>query len=147
VYICSLNTFVNFLRLTYLYKKATDISDETIRTKLSWTFEMAQYAKDVIPHLKNIERGYPLFWYNPHQIRGFRLTQKGFDILSDRYPNWPFPVAYKNLTPSEIVLLDMKSTVPWFLSRSSFITFDSNLASAMALSNNNIDSAVQLVYC
>ena len=45
--------------------------------------ELAQHARDVIPHLKQIDKGYPLFWYNSDKVKGFRLTQRGFDTMID----------------------------------------------------------------
>ena len=109
--------------------------------------ELAQYAKDVIPHLKEIDKGYPLFWYNSDKIHGFRLTQRSYDIMCDRgYKNYNFRVT--KITSSEIILMDKKIIHPWFLSGLSSISFfHEPMAIAMALSNNNIDTAVNLVYC
>jgi hypothetical protein len=107
--------------------------------------ELAQHAKDVIPHLKEIDKGYPLFWYNPDKIYGFRLTQRGFDILSSRgYKNYNFQVG--KITSPNIILMDKKVIHPWFYFSSYVVFFHEPMAIAMALSNNNIDTAVNLVY-
>lgn len=109
--------------------------------------ELAQHAKDVIPHLKEIDKGYPLFWYNPDKVHGFRLTQRGFDIMVDRgYKNYGFRI--DRLTSPDIILMDKKIIHPWFLSGlGSLSFFYEPMAIAMGLSNNNVDSAVNLVYC
>jgi hypothetical protein len=108
--------------------------------------ELAQYAKDVIPHLKEIDKGYPLFWYNPDKVHGFRLTQRGFDIISDRgYKYYYFQVV--KITSPEIILMDKKVMHPWFYFGNHVAFFHEDMASAMALSNNNIALSVNLTYC
>jgi hypothetical protein len=109
--------------------------------------ELAQYARDVIPHLKEIDKGYPLFWYNPDKIHGFRLTQRSYDIMCDRgYKYYSFRVT--KITSPEIILMDKKVMHPWFLSGLGSITFFYEpMAIAMALSSNNVETAVNLVYC
>ena len=110
--------------------------------------ELAEYAKDVIPHLKNVEAGFPLFWYNANHHRGFKLTKRGFEILIERkYPSWFFHIPYTSWTNSYTILLDQKALHPWYLDRMGVTFFYEQLASAMALSNNNVDTAVNLVYC
>ena len=120
---------------------------EKFRTKLSWTMEIAQHARDVIPHLKEIDKGYPLFWYNPDKIHGYRLTQRSYDIMCDRgYKCYNFRV--NRITSSEIILMDKKITHPWHLiGLGNLSFFYEPMAIAMALSNNNVDTAVNLVYC
>jgi len=122
------------------------MTDE-LRTKLSWTMELAQYARDVIPHLKDVDKGYPLFWYNPSKINGFRLTFRGYDILLERgYTEYPFRI--QRLTSSEIILMDKKVIHPWHLHGLGNLSFFYEpMAISMTLSNNNVDSAVNLVYC
>jgi len=107
---------------------------------------MADYAKDIIPHLKNVEKGFPLFWYNANHNRGFKLTKRGFDILVERkYPSWFFEMStWRN---ADTVLLDQKAFHPWFLDRRGVTFFYEPLAIAMSLSNNNVDTAINLVYC
>ena len=108
--------------------------------------ELAQYARDVIPHLKEIDKGYPLFWYNSDKIHGFRLTQRGFDVMSDRgYKYHSFQVG--KITSLNIILMDKKVMHPWFYFGSHIAFFHEPMAIAMALSNNNVDTAVNLVYC
>jgi hypothetical protein len=109
--------------------------------------ELAQYARDVIPHLKELDRGYPLFWYNPDKINGFRLTQRGYDIMCDRgYKSYLFRVS--RITSQQIILMDQKITHPWFLQGLSNLSFfHEPIAIAMGLSNNNIDTSINLVYC
>jgi hypothetical protein len=109
--------------------------------------ELAQYAKDVIPHLKEIDKGYPLFWYNADKVHGFRLTQRGFDIMCDRgYKNYNFRVG--KITSPEIILMDKKIMHPWHLQGLGNLSFFYEpMAIAMALSNNNVDTSVNLVYC
>jgi hypothetical protein len=108
--------------------------------------ELAQHAKDVIPHLKEIDKGYPLFWYNPDKVYGFRLTQRGFDLLSSReYKYYNFRV--EKVSSPEIILMDKKVMHPWFYFGAYVSFFYEPMAVAMALSNNNIDTAVNLVYC
>lgn len=120
---------------------------EEFRTKLSWTMEIAQYAREIIPHLKEIDKGYPLFWYNPNKIQGFRLTSRGFEIMMEReYTYYQFRI--ERLTSNEIILMDKKIMHPWYLHGLGSLTFFyAPMASAMALSNNNVDTAVNLVYC
>ena len=122
------------------------MTDE-LRTKLSWTMELAQYARDVIPHLKDVDKGYPLFWYNPSKINGFRLTFRGYDILLERgYTEYPFRI--QRLRSSEIILMDKKVIHPWHLHGLGNLSFFYEpMAISMTLSNNNVDSAVNLVYC
>ena len=107
--------------------------------------ELAEYAKDVIPHLKNVEKGFPLFWYNANHHRGFKLTHRGFQILIEkRYQSWFFEMpTWKN---SDTILLDQKALHPWFLDRRGVTFFHQPLAMAMTLSNNNVDMAVGIVY-
>jgi hypothetical protein len=109
--------------------------------------ELAQYAKGFIPHLKELDKGYPLFWYNPDKINGFRLTQHGYDIMCDRgYTKYSFYV--KRISSFEIILMDKKVIHPWHLHGLGNLSFfHDEIASAMALSNNNVDTAVNLVYC
>jgi hypothetical protein len=108
--------------------------------------ELAQYAKDVIPHLKELDKGYPLFWYNSDKINGFRLTQRSYDIMCDRgYKKYPFRV--DRITSAEIILMDKKIIHPWFLQGLSNLTFFYEpMAIAMTLSNNNIDTSIGIVY-
>mgnify|MGYP003335194717 CR=1 FL=1 len=76
--------------------------------------ELAQHARDVIPHLKQIDKGYPLFWYNSDKVKGFRLTQRGFDTMIDiGYVSYTFRI-YK-LTTNNIIKMDQKIFHPWFL--------------------------------
>jgi len=120
---------------------------EKFRTKLSWTMEIAQHARDVIPHLKEIDKGYPLFWYNPSKVNGFRLTFRGYDVLLERgYAEYTFRI--QKLMSSDIILMDKKIIHPWHLHGLGTLTFFYEpMAIAMALSNNNVDTAVNLVYC
>ena len=75
--------------------------------------ELAQHAKDVIPHLKEIDKGYPLFWYNPDKVHGFRLTQRGFDIMAGRgYKYYNFRV--EKVSSPEIILMDNMPEEPAF---------------------------------
>lgn len=120
---------------------------EEFRTKLSWTMEIAQHARDIIPHLKEIDKGYPLFWYNPNKINGFRLTFRGYDVLIERgYTEYSFKI--QRLTSPDIILMDKKITHPWHLHGLGNLSFfHEPMAIAMALSNNNVDTAINLVYC
>ena len=120
---------------------------EKFRTKLSRTMEIAQHARDVIPHLKEIDKGYPLFWYNPSKVNGFRLTFRGYDVLLERgYAEYTFRI--QKLMSSDIILMDKKIIHPWHLHGLGTLTFFYEpMAIAMALSNNNVDTAVNLVYC
>jgi hypothetical protein len=108
--------------------------------------ELAQHARDVIPHLKQIDKGYPLFWYNSDKVKGFRLTQRGFDTMIDiGYVSYTFKI-YK-LTTNNIIKMDQKIFHPWFLlGLSTFRIFYEPMVIAMALSDNNIDKAIDLTY-
>ena len=110
--------------------------------------EISQYARDVIPHLKEIDKGFPLFWYNPDKINGFRLTDRSFNVLVEcGYSNWTFKIPVTSITSATTILLDQKVTHPWHLDRRGITFFYEPIATAMALSNNNVDTAVTLVYC
>jgi hypothetical protein len=67
--------------------------------------------------------------------------------MCDRgYKKYPFRV--DKITSSEIILMDKKVMHPWFLHGLGSLTFfHDEIATAMALSNNNVDTAVNLVYC
>jgi hypothetical protein len=109
--------------------------------------ELAQYARDVIPHLKEIDKGYALFWYNPDKIYGFRLTHRGFNILKERsYNNWQFQLD-DFLVSRQMIMMDQKIKRPYFVMNKRVIFFDEPMAIAMALSNNNLETAINLVYC
>ena len=108
---------------------------------------MAQYAKDVIPSLKHIDKGYPLFWFNPGKVNGFRMTNRAFDIMRDRnYSHWTFTLD-SQIVSGTIILMDQKITHPYHINNKRISFFYEPMAIAMGLSNNNVDSAVNLVYC
>jgi hypothetical protein len=66
--------------------------------------------------------------------------------MDDRgYKNYNFKVG--KINSSEIILLDKKVIHPWFYFGQFIVFFHEDIASAMALSNNNIDIAINLVYC
>jgi hypothetical protein len=48
---------------------------------------------------------------------------------------------------SDTILLDQKALHPWYLDRQGVTFFYEQLAIAMELSKNNVDSAINLVYC
>ena len=109
--------------------------------------ELAQYAKDVIPSLKHIDKGYPLFWFNPDRVNGFRMTNRAFDIIKDRgYTHWTFTVEGQ-IVSRTIILMDQNITHPYHINQKRITFFYEPMAIAMALSNNNVDTAVNLVYC
>ena len=80
-------------------------------------------------------------------MHGFRLTQRSYDIMCDcGYKKYPFRV--DKITSSEIILMDKKIIHPWHLNGLGNLSFfHEPMAIAMALSNNNVDTAVNLVYC
>ena len=112
--------------------------------------ELAQYSKDVIPSLKHIDRGHALFWYNQDKVSGYRVTARAYQILVDRgYSNWDFELS-NNLNSAALVLMDKKIQSPYYIHNLSLrrVTFfERELASAMALTGNDINNAVSLVYC
>jgi hypothetical protein len=110
--------------------------------------ELAQYARDVIPSLKQIDKGYPLFWFNPDKIYGFRMTNRAVNIMLDRpYKHWTFQLA-EPISSGSIILMDRKITHPYHMNGNGkrITFFHEEIVSAMALSNNNLDVAVNLVY-
>jgi len=109
--------------------------------------EMAQYARDVIPSLKQLDKGYPLFWFNPNKLHGFRMTNRAFNILLDReYKNWTF-LLNETITSKVMILMDQNIVHPYHMNLNKVTFFHEPLAIAMALSNNNVDTAVNIVYC
>jgi hypothetical protein len=109
--------------------------------------ELAQYTRDIIPHLKEIDKGYALFWYNPDKVFGFRLSNRGLKILQERaYQHWQFQFD-EVFVSRQMILMDQKIKRPYFVMNKSIIFFDEPMAIAMALSNNNLDIAINLVYC
>jgi len=109
--------------------------------------ELAQYAKDVIPSLKEIDKGYPLFWFNPDKVHGFRLTNRAMNIMLDRsYKNWTFHLQ-ETISSGIVILMDQKITHPYHINQKRITFFYEPMAIAMALSNNNIDASINLVYC
>lgn len=109
--------------------------------------ELAQYAKDVIPSLKEIDKGYPLFWFNPDKVHGFRLTNKAMNIMLDRpYKNWTFQLQ-DPINSGLVVLMDQKITHPYHINQKRVTFFHEQMAIAMGLSNNNLDASINLVYC
>jgi hypothetical protein len=66
--------------------------------------------------------------------------------MSDRgYKYYSFQVG--KITSLNIILMDKKVMHPWFYFGSHIAFFHEPMAIAMALSNNNVDTAVNLVYC
>ena len=110
--------------------------------------ELSAHTRDIIPHLKDIQKGYPLFWFNPNHSRGYRLTERGYNILVDiGYKNWKFP--YKNahlIKSNEILFMDEKIMHPWYMKGASIVFFYETLAITMELTNFDIDSAINIVY-
>ena len=100
--------------------------------------ELAQYAKDVIPSLKHIDKGYPLFWFNPDKVQGFRLTNRGMNLMLDRnYKHWDYKLD-DNINSGTIILLDQKIKRPYHINNKRLTLFDPDLAVAMALTNDDI---------
>jgi hypothetical protein len=109
--------------------------------------ELAQYARDVIPSLKQIDKGYPLFWFNPDKILGFRMTNRAFNIMLDRdYRSWTFQLE-EPISSRLIILMDQKIVHPYHINQKRITFFNESIVSAMALSNNNLDVSINLVYC
>lgn len=109
--------------------------------------ELAQYAKDVIPSLKHIDKGYPLFWFNPDKVHGFRMTNRSFNIMLEReYKHWTFNVE-EPINSGLVILMDQKILHPYHINQKRVTFFYEPMAVAMGLSNNNIDAAINLVYC
>jgi hypothetical protein len=109
--------------------------------------ELAQYAKDVIPSLKQLDKGFALFWFNPDKIRGFRMTNLAFNIMLEReYRHWTFTMK-EPLNAGTIIMLDQKMPHPYHINNKRITFFDESMASAMGLSANNIDVAINLIYC
>ena len=108
---------------------------------------MAQYAKDVIPSLRHMDKGYPLFWFNPDKLQGFRMTNRAMNILLDReYKHWTFTLE-EPINSGLMVLMDQKISEPYHINMKRITFFSEPMAVAMGLSNNNLDASVNLVYC
>jgi hypothetical protein len=108
--------------------------------------EFIKYSKEIIPHLKEIDYCYPLFWKNPDKLKGFRITDIAFELMIDRgYKKYSFFV--KKITSTDLILMDQKITYPWSLSGLGSLTFFYEpIALAMVLSNNNIETSIKMVY-
>jgi hypothetical protein len=66
--------------------------------------------------------------------------------MDDRgYKNYTFKVG--KINSSDIILLDKKVIHPWFYFGQFLVFFHEDMASAMALSNNDISLSVNLAYC
>jgi hypothetical protein len=123
------------------------VDSSVTKTKLDWTIEMVNYESDIIPPLLNYEMGFALLWYNKNHKRGFRLTSAGMEILYKiGYPYWDFQMDIKGWNAVIVIKLDQFVTVPWHLNYGTFRTFDKDLAAAIALCNNDIDTAINIIY-
>ena len=108
--------------------------------------ELAQYAKDVIPSLKHLDKGYPLFWFNPDKVNGFRMTNKAVNIMLDRpYPQWTFQLE-EPIHAGLLILMDRKITYPFHINNRRITFFHEQMVVAMGLSNNNLETSINLVY-
>lgn len=68
-------------------------------------------------------------------------------MLERGYRNWEF--AFKGMysvKSNEVLFMDQMIQHPWFMKRHSIVFFYEPMALAMALTNNDIDKAINIVY-
>lgn len=118
------------------------------KSKRDWTVELMQEAADTVPYLPEICKSYVFFWYNLHPDRGFRLTTRAAEILSDKgYENWTYTIHKEMVNTGRILLLlDEKMTTPWQLHRNRLTVFDPQMAFAMNLTAQDLVMAINLIY-
>lgn len=128
--------------------RIASISTETLKTKQDWTLELLQEAADTTPHLPEISKNYVLFWYNMDENRGFRITQRSYDLLNSRgYDSWTYHIQKEMVNTGKVLLLlDEKLKTPWHLQRNKLTVFDPNMAFAMNLTQQDLVQAINLIY-
>lgn len=108
---------------------------------------MVSVATETLPSLLNVERGYPLFWYDLNLVKGLRLTELGYNqLVAAKYDHWSFPLNRAELTAGILIQLSQKILAPWYLTTYQVTFFDKNISTAMILTDNDIDAAISLVY-
>jgi hypothetical protein len=118
------------------------------KTKQEWTQELLQEAADTQPFLKELAKNYVLFWYNPSENRGFRLTTQAADLLiSKGYDHWTYTIQKDMINTGRILLLlDEKMITPWQLNRNRLTVFDPQMAFAMNLTAQDLVQSINLIY-
>ena len=118
------------------------------KTKQDWTLELMQEAADIQPFFNEMSKSYVLFWYNPNESRGFRLTTKAAELLIDRgYESWTYVIQREMVNTGRILLLlDEKMTTPWQLHRNKLTVFDPQMAFAMNLTAQDLVQSINLIY-
>ena len=109
---------------------------------------MMQEASDTNPHLPEISKTYVLFWYNLDETRGFRITQRSYDLLTSiGYDSWTYQIQKEMVNTGKVLLLlDEKLNTPWHLQRNKLTVFDPNMAFAMNLTQQDLVQAINLIY-
>ena len=109
---------------------------------------MLQEAADTTPHFPEISKTYVLFWYNLDENRGFRITQRSYDLLTSiGYDSWTYQIQKEMVNTGKVLLLlDEKLNTPWHLQRNKLTVFDPNMAFAMNLTQQDLVQAINLIY-
>ena len=107
-----------------------------------------QEAASTQPFLQELSKTFVLFWYNPNENRGFRLTSKAGDLLTEKgYESWTYTIQKDMVNTGRILLLlDEKMTTPWHLHRNKLTIFDPQMAFAMNLTQQDLIQAIDLIY-
>jgi hypothetical protein len=118
------------------------------KTKQEWTLELMQEAADTQPFFNELAKSYVMFWYNPNEARGFRLTTRAAELLMDKgYESWTYVIQKEMVNTGRILLLlDEKMTTPWQLHRNKLTVFDPQMAFAMNLTAQDLVQSINLIY-
>jgi hypothetical protein len=118
------------------------------KSKQEWTLEMMQEAAESQPHLTEFAKSFVLFWYNPNEVRGFRVTSRAAELLiSKGYDHWTYAIQNEMVNTGRILLLlDEKLTTPWQLQRNKLTVFDPQMAFAMNLTQQDLIQSINLIY-
>jgi hypothetical protein len=120
----------------------------TPKSKQDWTLELMQEAADNTPFFNELAKSYVMFWYNLNETRGFRLTTRAAELLTDKgYESWTYVIQKEMVNTGRILLLlDEKMTTPWQLHRNKLTVFDPQMAFAMNLTAQDLVQAINLIY-
>lgn len=118
-----------------------------LRSKQEWTQELYQhYAINdhtSVPRNVNV-----LFWYNLNEIRGFRLTPRGYDIVRMAgYTLYHHKVDLKTypITNKLLVLMDKILVTPYYWNnKHDIVLMDEKLSVLLELSGGDLFSAVEM---
>jgi hypothetical protein len=118
------------------------------RSKREWTLEMMEQASLSQPHLVELSKSYVLFWFNLAEDRGFRLTERGCDLLVARgYECHHFALTREEINRGRIlVLMDQRVQEPWYAKNGKLWIFGQDLSLGLSMCGNDLEQAIQLIY-